>query len=189
MILEPFSQHLKTNNKDELLAPTPEHGNIQPVRIGNMGGIDLHHYSVHIPGMEGRPDKWEVSLATMQHRPNEHITLLGFGRNGDYTGTSTDFAASGPNFLRHALPRILAHHQKTMREQGKNITSFTMGAEDVRPDMVQRKQRVYQSMFSNFEQDDTPESKQAGDIFKSMAAKPAEMPMFSFSIPRHLTII
>jgi hypothetical protein len=189
MILEPFSEHLKSNNKDALLAPTSEHGNIQPVRIGSMGGIDLNHYKVQIPGMEGKPDRWEVSLATMQHRPNEHITLLGFGRNGDYTGTSTDFAASGANFLRHALPKILAHHKKTFREQGKNITTFTMGAEDVRPDMVQRKQRVYQSMFSNFEQDNTPDSQQAGNVFKMMAGKPENMPMFSFRIPRHLTII
>jgi len=189
MILEPFSQHLKNNIKDELLAPKTEHDTIRPIRIGSMGGIDLHHYTVNIPGMEGNPDRWEVSLATMQHRPNEHITLLGFGRNGDYTGTSTDFAASGPNFLRHALPRILAHHHKTMREQGKNITSFTMGAEDVRPEMVERKKRVYQSMFSDFEQDDTPESEQAGRYFKQMAGKPEEMSMFSFRIPRHLTVV
>lgn len=189
MILDPFSEHLKIKNKDELLAPTSEHDRITPVTIGNMGGIDLHHYTVNIPGMEGRPDRWDVSLATMQHKPNEHITLLGFGRNGDYTGQSTDFAASGPNFVRHALPRILAHHHKMMAESGKKITAFTMGAEDIDPARVQRKQRVYQSMFSNFNPDDSHESRQAGEIFKMMAGKEQGMPMFSFGIPRHLTIV
>lgn len=189
MLLDSFAQHLKTHNKDELLAQTNEHGKINPIKIGNMGGVDLHHYVVDIPGMEGRPDKWEVSLATAQHKPNENITLIGFGRNKDYTGESTDFAASGANFLRHALPKILAHHYKTMKENGKNVTTFSMGAEDIRPGMVERKQRMYQSMFSNFEQDRSPESEQANNMFKFMAGKPDSMPMFSFRIPRHLTVI
>jgi hypothetical protein len=189
MILEPFSQHLKSDNIDELLAPTQDHNKIDFVNIRNMGGIDLHHYHVHIPGMEGKPDRWDVSLATVQHKPNEHITLIGFGRNGDYTGESSDFAASGPNFVRHALPKILAHHHTRMKKSGKIITAFTMGAEDINPDRVRKKQKVYQSMFSNFEPDTSVESKNAGDLFKSMANKPKEMPMFSFGIPRHLTII
>jgi len=189
MILEPFSKHLKTDNIDKLLAPSNEHGNIVPTRIGSVGNVDLHHYNVNIPGMEGKPDRWDVSLATMQHKPNENITLIGFGRNGDFTGTSTDFPASGSNFLRHALPKILAHHQKMLQGQGKIITSFTMGAEDIRPEMVQRKQRVYRSMFSNFEQDNTPESKRAGKEFKYMANKPQDMEMISFHIPRHLTVV
>lgn len=189
MLLDPFSKHLQTNNKDELLAQSQEHDNISFTRIGSMGGIDLHHYSVNIPGMEGRPDRWDVSLATMQHKPRENLTLIGFGRNGDFTGQSTDFAASGANFLRHALPKILAHHHKTMRKSGKIVTGYTMGAEDVDPRMVQKKQRVYQSMFSDFEPDNTPESTSAGEMFKMMAGKPQDMPMFSFRIPRHLTVI
>lgn len=189
MILEPFSEHLKSNNIDELLAPTGEHEKINPVKIGSMGGIDLHHYHVNIPGMEGRPDRWDVSLATMQHKPNEHITLIGFGRNGDFTGENSDFAASGPNFVRHALPKILAHHHKMMKGSGKKITAFTLGAEDVNPDRIQRKQRVYQSMFSNFEPETSAESHHAGELFKMMANKPQGMPMFSFGIPRHLTVI
>jgi hypothetical protein len=189
MILEPFSQHLKIKNKNELLAPTAEHGEIKPVKIGSMGGVDLHHYTVQIPGMEGKPDKWDISLANYQHNPNEGISVLGFGRNGDYTGQSTDFAASGPNFLRHVLPKVLAHHHKTMRENGRHLTSFSMGAEDVNPEMIQRKQRVYQSMFSNFEHDDSPESHNANEMFKMMAGKDQSMPMMSFRIPRHLTIV
>ena len=189
MILEPFSQHLKIKNKNDLLTQTNEHSAIVPMRIGNIAGIDLHHYKVKIPGMEGVPDDWDVSLATLQHKPGEHITLIGFGRNGDYLGQNTDFAASGPNFLRHALPKILAHHHKTMGEAGKKVTAFTMGAEDIDPRMVERKQRVYQSMFSDFDQDTSPESKRAGEFFKLMAGKPQGMPMFSFGIPRHLTVI
>jgi len=189
MILGPFSHHIKVKNKDELLAQTNTHSKINPTKIGSMGGIDLHHYSVNIPGMEGRPDKWEVSLAHAPNEKGEGVTLVGFGRNGDYTGESSEFAASGPVFLREALPKILAHHYKTMKAEGKNPTTFTMGAEDVRPEMVRRKQRVYQSMFSDFEHDQSPETHHVSEIFKQMAGKPHDMPMFSFRIPRHLTVV
>lgn len=189
MIFESFFNYLNFKNKNELLASIEEHGELKLINKGIRCGVDLWHYNVEIIGMEGRSDNWNISLANYKHKPKESISVIGFARNGDHFGMSTDFAASGPNFLRYVLPKALAHHYKTMGECGIPLTTFSMGAEDVNPDMVKRKQRVYQSMFSDFEHDDSPESVIANELFNRMSGRGQSLPMMSFRIPRHLTIL
>lgn len=189
MLLDPFSEHLKVKTKSELLAHGQGYSDIHHIRIGEHNGVHMHHYSVTIAGMEGRPDYWQISLANKKHPNGETTSLLGFARNGDIAGESGEFAASGSNFIRHVLPRILAHHKKTLSESGRNLTALTMGAEDVRPGMESKKQKVYRTMFSGFDEDNSTQAKTTSDEFKDMFGRPKEMQMMSFRIPRHLAVI
>jgi len=188
MLLEPLTHHMLTRNKGEILHSAPEHGEIAHTDMATHNGVKLHIYTVNIPGFDGQ-DRWQVSLGNHVHTPNESISLVGFARNGDWTGHSSDFAISGAAFVRHALPKILAHHIKTMKESGRNVTALTLGAEGVTPVQELKKQRVYQTMFDGFGRNETPEASAASSMFKQMFGKPAEMPMSSFHVPRHFTII
>lgn len=188
MILEPLTQQLLTQDKRDILRSAPEHGAIQHTDMSTYNGVKMHMYSAKIPGIEG-DDTWQVSIGNHVHAPGGSISLLGFARNGDTDGRSTDFAISGASFARHVLPKVLAHHIKTMKESGRDVTALTMGAEDISPEKAIKKQRAYQRMFDGFEPNETPEAKASSDMFKNMFGKPQEMPMFSFHVPRHLSVI
>ena len=190
MILDLFYEQLKVDNTINLLSAIPNcHNEIMLITLKTINNIDLYQYTVQIYGMEGHIEFWDISLLHYEYIPNEWMMLIGFCRNGDCVGSSLDFPTSGVTFVREVLPKLLAHQYRAFKNMGRNITILSVGIEGTNTDRIKRKQRVYQSLFSICEQDNTSELVQANEMIKRKAGKNISMPILSFRLPNNFAIV